>query len=332
MNKVKVFSDITIVTPVYNKYKYVLFYLKKITSLDIETLLISDGYDENLLREIKKYISNYRLENVRILEYQPHQGVAYAKSLGIKNVKTNTFVFCDDDDYFEDFILFYNEVKSVNSKEIIFFTMPEVVAFNESFLKKQYDRSSFHNTKGCELLEYIVRTGEMHALCAGSCFRTSEVISLLPEPFFQVSEDFVLLTRLCAYYPHRKIYVTKHGRYMRRIHSQSLSNPSQITPEKMLMHIVSLTVGGYYLEKMGRIDRAEFIRILLNRGKLLQGIYGFGLQTAALVGGLLLDRPPDPKAAEAVHALNYLRAHRDVLPPELMAMLSDAGKSMLMAS
>lgn len=61
--------------------------------MDIETLLISDGYDENLLREIKKYISNYRLENVRILEYQPHQGVAYAKSLGIKNVKTNTFVF-----------------------------------------------------------------------------------------------------------------------------------------------------------------------------------------------------------------------------------------------
>jgi len=324
--------DTTIIMTVYDRYEYICWSIMNDKIGEFEVLLVADGSDEQVLNKIKECQTKYQVKNINLIAYYPNRGVSYAKSLGIKKVQTSYFMFCDDDDYIENFSAFYEEVKRVVLNNTLFLTIPEIVAFGKISEKVQYDRRLFHNKTGYELLDYIVRTGEIHALCAGTCFRTADVLPLLPEPFFRVSEDFVLLARLCARYPERRIYVANSGRYMRRIHSQSLSNPSQITPEKMLMHIVSLTVGGYYLEKMGRIDRAEFIRILLNRGKLLQGIYGFGLQTAALVGGLLLDRPPDPKAAEAVHALNYLRAHRDVLPPELMAMLSDAGKSMLMAS
>lgn len=325
-------TDITVVMTVYDRHEYICWSIMNNKIGEFEVLLVADGSDEQVLSKIKECQTKYQVKNINLIAYYPNRGVSYAKSLGIKKVRTPYFMFCDDDDYIEKFSAFYEEAKGVVSNNTLFVPIPEIVAFGKMPEKIQYDRRVFHNKTGCELLEYIVRTGEIHTLCAGTCFRTADVLPLLPEPFFRVSEDFVLLARLCARYPERRIYVANSGRYMRRIHSQSLSNPSQITPEKMLMHIVSLVVGGYYLEKMGRSNRAEFVRILLNRGKLLQRIYGFGLQTAALVGGLLLDRPFDPRAAEAVHALNYLRAHRDVLPPELMAMLSDVGKSMLMAS
>ncbi|WP_397547208.1 glycosyltransferase [Rhodothermus marinus] len=322
-------NDITVVIPICDRIEYFVDYLLANKWYNVRINLIYDGSGRSALLKLIEVISVF--DNIKLLSSeQAYGGVARAISIGVKNVETNFFMLCGDDDYFVDYFSFVDEI--LYDENALFYVMPNVFSFSNSYEKNQYDRRIFHRKMGYELLDYIVRTGEIHVLCAGTCFRTADVLPLLPEPFFRVSEDFVLLARLCARYPERRIYVANSGRYMRRIHSQSLSNPSQITPEKMLMHIVSLTVGGYYLEKMGRIDRAEFIRILLNRGKLLQGIYGFGLQTAALVGGLLLDRPPDPKAAEAVHALNYLRAHRDVLPPELMAMLSDAGKSMLMAS
>jgi len=330
--KKMVFDNLTVLIPTHNRINFFLEYLESGKWDGVRIYLVCDGCSDEVIERLNVETKIYK--NVTIFNEQPNCGVAGAIRKGLQKVNTDYCMFCGDDDYYMDYYEFIKEAFSIikNFDDVLFVSMPEIIAFNEISEYIQYNRRMFHGMTGMQLLEYIVHTGEIHALIAGSIFKKDDIISILPDSFFKVSEDYVLLARLCASFPYRKIYVAKSGRKMRRIHKKSLSHPSQFGTDKMLIHIVSIVVGGYYLEKIGRINRAEFIRILLNRGKLLQRIYGFGLQTAALVGGLLLDRPPDPKAAEAVHALNYLRAHRDVLPPELMAMLSDAGKSMLMAS
>ncbi len=332
-NKPSTIADqVTVVIPTYNRRDF-LDSLDKGRWDTLRVLLICDGCNPSIVHEFMEETRDY--DNITVVDKRPNRGVAYAKSAGIQQVNTPYFMFCDDDDYYVDYHLFLDEVDRIREKDrhnILFATTPEMVILNEGGKDISYDRRIFHGKTGREVLKYIVHTGEIQGLCAGSLFRKNDVLPHLPEPFFRVSEDAMLLIRLCAHYPERTVYVSKRGRYMRRMHSQSLSSRHNYPLEKALMHIVSLVVAGYYATQLQIIPQATFIRLLLNRGKILQKIYGYGLKMTAFIGGLLLARSPEPRTEEAARALNFLKTHREMLPPEFNAMLSEAGQSMLAAA
>lgn len=322
-------QDLTVVIPTHNRSEYFLQYLEEGRWEGVRIHLVCDGCDPEVVQTLRSRTAGH---NVVIFDEQPNRGVAYAIGVGVRSVRTSHFMFCGDDDYYIDYTAFLKEASRIKQThdDVLFVTMPEIVAFGDNQAPRvQYDRRGFQGMTGRKLLEVLTYTGEMWALVAGSLFRTDEVIPVLPEPFFRVSEDFVLLARLCARYPDRLIYVAENGRRMRRIHPNSLSARVRFSPEKALMHLVAMCVAGFYMEQEQSINRAQLVRILLNRGKVLQQSYGLGLQTSAIVAGLLLDAPLQPETAEARQVLDYLKNHRDELPAEFIAMLSKTGRSTL---
>ncbi|GIV61740.1 MAG: hypothetical protein KatS3mg044_0606 [Rhodothermaceae bacterium] len=321
--------DLTVVIPTYNRSQYFLQYLEEGRWDGIRIHMVCDGCDPEVVKKLREETAGH---DVTLFEEYPNRGVAHAIGVGVRSVRTSHYMFCGDDDYNVDYTAFLEEAAQIQEAhdDVLFVTMPEIVAFGDGLTPRvQYDRRDFRGKTGRQLLEFLFRTGEMRALVAGSLFRTAEMVPLLPEPFFRVSEDFVLLARLCARHPDRRVYVTESGRRMRRIHAGSLSYRPHFSPEKALMNLVSMVVGGYYLEHAGVLHRAEVVRRLLNRGNVLQQSYGLGRQVAAVVAGLLLDTHLETTSNEARRTLDYLKDHRDELPPEFIAMLSGTGKATL---
>ncbi len=321
--------DLTVLIPTHNRSRYFLHYLQEGFWDDVHIHLICDGCDPSVVGELREKTAG---RPITVVDVQPHGGVAQAVRAGLEGVETNHFMFCGDDDFNVDYAGFLAEAAAVKGREtdVLFVTMPFIYGFTPHLeARPQYDRRAFHGKTGREVLTFLTRTGEMSALVAGSLFRTAEMKPLLAEPFFKVSEDFVLLARLCARYPERRVYVAERGRRMRLIHADSLSARPNYSREKALMNLVSMGVGGAYLMEMGVLDRPAMIRLLLDRGEVLQRGFGFGKQTAALVAGLLLPDPVVPHTEEAAAMLAYLQAHASGLPDEFLEALSSRGRRLV---
>ncbi|WP_456427600.1 sulfotransferase [Rhodocaloribacter sp.] len=321
--------DLTVVIPTYNRTEYFLQYLEEGRWDDVRIHMVCDGCAPEVVADPQ---ARTERRPVTIFDEQPNPGVAHAIGVGVRSVETSHYMFCGDDDYNVDYAAFLAEAAEIKRRhdDVLFVTMPEIHKFGaDQEAVPQYDRRPFHGWTGRKLLEYLVRTGEMRALVAGSLFRTAEMVPLLPEPFFRLSEDYVLLARLCARYPDRKVYVAESGRRMRRIHPRSLSARERFSPIVVLMNLVSMTLGGHYLREAGGFTMPELVRILLNRGQVFERKYGIGRQTSAVVAGLMLDRRIRAEQSEALEVFTHLRDHRDQLPPEFVAMLSEAGRAVL---
>jgi hypothetical protein len=207
-------------------------------------------------------------------------------------------------------------------RDILFITMPHVVAFNEALEHRmQYDRRQFEGMTGLELLGFLVHTGEMSVLTLGSVFRQGDLKGIEPEDFFRVSEDYVFLARLCARYPDRTLEVGGTGHYWRLMQQQSLSAREAYSLEKILMHLVSMFVAAYYLFKMGRLRTPLFQEILRRRGEVLKGSYGRGDLSARWLAALLNDSDAAAVGAEQERARAFLMEARAALPSEFRSLV-----------
>ncbi|QXD16009.1 sulfotransferase [Rhodocaloribacter litoris] len=320
--------DVTVVIPTFNRPEYFSRHVEAGLWNKVSLTLVDDGSSPEIAGQLNIIANKHGFE---IHRHDNNQGVAAALGTGVINAKTTFFVRVDDDDYLDDRDVFLCEALDVwNAKsDAVMVMVPEMYAIIDSDVRLQYNRRSIHGKKGIEVLTRMILTGEMQVFGAGAVFRRDDVVSVLPEPFFKFAEDFMLIVRLCARYPDRRVYVTETGRYMRRIHAGSLSYRQHFSSEKALMHLVAMVVGGFYLEHAGVLNRAQLVRILLNRGNVLQQSYGLGRQVAAVVAGLLIETDLCPATGEAHQVLDYLKVHRDELPPEFVAMLSETGAAML---
>lgn len=90
---------LSIIVPVYNAEQYIM---KGISSLlnqtlnELEILCIDDGSSDNSLKILKKLQTQYPYKI--LVFHQEHQGVYYARSLGIKKAKGKYIGFMDIDD------------------------------------------------------------------------------------------------------------------------------------------------------------------------------------------------------------------------------------------
>ncbi len=304
--------------PLYDRLQYVQHYIGEGLWDGLPLQIVCDGTDAALRARLDELVAER--PEIAIHHYPENRGVAAARGAGIAAVSTPYLAFCDDDDFIAQGGDFLDEVAALMDDETtLFAAMPEVHAFNESLRTGlQYDRREFHGVTGRELLRFLVATGEMRVLTLGAAFRPADLRGLEPEPFFKVSEDYTLLARLCARHPERRVRITDTGRYMRLIQAGSLSSRQSYSIEKIVMHLVSMCVGAFYLIECGELSLPAFRSVLSQRGDVLQNAYTRGSAAANAVAGLLAGQDPDTGTDEAARTVRFLEANRDGLPPEFL--------------
>ncbi len=312
-------EDVTVVMPFYDRIKYLQHYMDEGLWQGLRLKLVADGPAQDMLQHLQQLTEAH--QHVDILSYVDNKGPAFARSTGIKTTETACLTFCDDDDFMTDASAFLSRSSQrlAQHKNVLFTTMPAVVAFNEQLAHRlQYDRKQFHGKTGRELLTFLVKTGEMRALGVGSVFRTDDIKGIYPDAFFKVSEDYTFLARLCARYPDRKVFVEERGMYMRLIQKNSLSAKSGYALDKIVMHLVSMFVGAYYLFRMGQLRTAIFQNILRNRGAVLQQSYGKGQEAANMMASLLDGSRKPQLVGEQKMAFDFLQNMKRILPEEFL--------------
>lgn len=279
----KSIDDMTMIIPTYNRAQLLRDDIKKGYKLGEQKKVIIDDCSDNLNKEILDNLMDERISGLqKIIHHKVNNGVAETYRTGINAIKTKYTIFSGDD----DIILSYdynrfkgNLVLMDNNYDII---VPRYVynlkADNE--LSLGYDRSQFNNIKNEELLRNIFLTGEMYAFNAGAIYKTDNLRNTLPEKIFRVSEDYIMLTRVLSKGVNNKIKVTENYLYVRRVSPNTLSKGMNV--EKISLNIISMLVSGYYCLKYNLVSPDECINAILMRGKLLQDLYGYGMEFSSL--------------------------------------------------
>ncbi|MEM8488213.1 MAG: glycosyltransferase family 2 protein [Bacteroidota bacterium] len=312
-------EDVTVVMPFYNRIKFLQHYIAEGFWDGLKLQLVCDGPAQAMLSDLHTLVAPH--EHIHVHSYEVNQGPGYARATGIARAETPGVVFCDDDDFMTDGAAFLTRSSQRLNlhPDVLFTAMPDVAAFNEQLAHRiQYDRRQFHGKTGRELLTFLVKTGEMRLLGLGSVFRTSDINGIYPETFFKVSEDYTFLARLCAKYPDRKVYVEERGMYMRLIQQNSLSSKASYSLDKIVMHLVSMFVGAYYLFKMGMLRTAIFQQILRNRGDVLLQSYSKGKEAADMMAALLDGSRKTQLSGEQKAAFDFLQSKKHLLPEEFL--------------
>ncbi len=314
-----VVEDVTVIMPFYDRLQYLKHYLDEGFWNGLKVQLVCDGSEPMMLEHVEGLLASQG--HMALYSYEQNRGPAFARTTGINLAQTECITFCDDDDFLSDAPPFLNKStrRLHTNSDVLFTAMPLVYAFNESLNHRlQYDRTSFHGKTGRELLMFLVKTGEMCVLTLGSVFRKNDIEGLYPETFFKVSEDYTFLVRLCAKYPDRKVHVEDKGFYMRLVAEGSLSSKASYSLEKIVMHLVSMFVGAYYLFKMGLLRTPVFQHILRERGAVLQQSYGKGNDAAKMMAGLMEGKNGPFTNPEQNAAYKFLQAQKMLLPPEFL--------------
>jgi len=323
--------DVTVVMHTYNRPEFFEHYVKRGLWDGVPMLIVDDGSDEAVVQRLQQAA---HAAAGTVHHYYPNRGVAHATAEGIRRIPSDHFMLVGDDDFFVDYHAFAPEAAALlrEEEDTLLVTMPEVQYLHGTTgkLSTKYDRRDMAGLTGLDLLQHFVMEGELYVFQAGSMMRKADALDALAEPFFRVSEDFVLMARLFARFPERKVRVMEQGKYVRLVHDQSLSMRGQIRPENSLIHLVSMCVGAKYLIEQGRLTLDGFRDVLIARGKKLQDSYLFGEEAVHVLGDLLAGQPPNLNTPEAVCTASYYAAHLEALPPEFHALLSEEGRAFLM--
>jgi hypothetical protein len=315
-------DDVTVLMPFHDRLEYLRHYIREGFWDDVPIQVVCDGSPPSVLEDLYRTVGDR--PGIRVHAYPENLGVGHARAVGLRVIPSRWTVFCDDDDFMHDVPAFRDEARAAlrTEDQILFYAMPYVHAFTETLQHAlQYDRRAFQGKTGLDVLTHLVHTGEMQVLTLGSVFRTRDLQDIAPEPFFKVSEDYVLLARLCAKYPFRRVRLSNRGRYMRLRSTDSLSARSQYSLDKLLMHLVSMFVGAFYLIRLDRLTVPAFREILARRGEVLQKAYGRGRDAALLMSDLLRGVAYKQPTEEQRYTMAFLDAHRPQLPDEFRELL-----------
>ncbi len=320
--------DVTIVIPTYNRIEFFEQYAASGYWEGKSVLLVDDGSEAAVAAWIDDLAAIHGFE---VHHNEKNEGVAIAIGEGIRRAKTSRVVVVGDDDYCRDLDAFLREGAAIMHEhpDTLLVAMPFMYMLKGCHQQLLYDRNEFDGLTGWELLQMLVEEGEMRAMGAGVLFERKDLLDLLPESFFRMANDFAMLARLCAKYPDRKVRVASQGRYMRLIHDQSITAAKGYTPEKVVMHLVSVIVGAHYLLERGALTVPELCQLIVLQGKRLQTVYGVGGETAALFAALLEGRRVPCETPELVRAAIFMHEQRAAMPPEFHAVIPEAHTSWL---
>ncbi len=253
------------------------------------------------------------------------QGQVGRWETGLRHASSDGLVMLGDGDRIEGLASFLREADAYHHEapEALLITIPFVYLCQGEERRLQYDRRGWHGKTGRELLAKMVETGELGLLAAGTRFSVSDLGEALPDPVFDRAGELVLMARLCAKYPDRKIYVTGTGSYLRR---PPRPGEASFAAEDLALHLVSLSVGACYLMEEGAMELDAFLEMLRHRGAVLQQVYGVGEEGVRVFTALLEGRPLDAATPEADAVLRCLDTHWDALPEECRLLFGRAAQ------
>ncbi len=309
-------SKVTIVMHTYERLEFVEQDVADGRWEGLPLLIADDASSPEVqagLRDLAKRSS------ARFTAREKNGGAAEAARHGVENCGTPLFMLCGDDDYLSGFQAFSEAAQlELEDQSVLFVSMPEITFVIDGVPEsKQFDRLIFDGMTGRELLRELVFGGEMRALQAGTMMRTAEALPHFAGGLFRTSEDFVLLTRMCAAYPDRRIRVLEHGSYMRREHDASLSHPKNMSVERAVVNLLALMVGCRLLQRLSQVDDEVVLGLIRQRAQVLSTVYRCGLECADVVEALLAGREPDTTAQEAEEAFRFLLERMSEIPTEL---------------
>lgn len=276
IKNLKYLKDITMIMTTYNRSDVLLADLEKGYKFGlIPKFLVNDCSDAKNNATIKSISKKFGIQN--IIYHTENQGLAAAMSTCFKNCPSKYALSLDDDDMLfcideEQFITDMHQIK----KEDIAIVIPRYILnlHDNKTLTVQYDRKSFNNMLGKDVLQSFLLTGEMQAFHNGSIYDAQEMYSYSSEKFFRVSEDYVRLSRLFGNRCNKRVFVSESFVHVRRMNATSLSgNPDE---KKLALNLLSMLISGYYCLRNEILTITQVVAAILNRGKLLQNTYGFG--------------------------------------------------------
>lgn len=118
------YNSITLFVAAYNKQEYIYDVLVKIylatknVEIDHEIIVINDGSSDNTLQEIKRFINDYRLENLILKNNEINFGLAKNFSDAVE-MSTKTFIRLINGDDAEELDFHIKILKLVGEKDLI---------------------------------------------------------------------------------------------------------------------------------------------------------------------------------------------------------------------
>ncbi|MBM7649367.1 glycosyltransferase involved in cell wall biosynthesis [Bacillus ectoiniformans] len=311
----KSIENLTLFLPTYNRTKIVISDIEKGHKLGNQKKIIVDDFSEESNQEILK--SFFRSNSIKGIFHQQNYGVAKTFHTAFNNIETKLTQFSGDDDliFCFDTNRFIDSIEKVGVDYSLVVPRYIVNLDENGDLKISYDRSNFNYINSLSLLKHFAITGEMSAFIAGTVCLTEIMKESVPDPIFKVSEDFVALVRYLSKNPQRKIKVSDSYVYIRRVSKNTLSGTQNI--EKLLLHILSLMISGYYCLSMELIGKEEFLDAIRKRCSLLNTIYSFGNKFTHTIFGYLLKTIDLDQFIQLLNSNYNLEILKDEIPMEI---------------
>ena len=149
---------VSVIVPVYNSGKYLKKCLNSLvnqTLKSIEIIIIDDGSTDKSRKIIAWYKSQY--PNIIKVILCSHNGVAYARNLGIKEAQGEYIKFVDADDYLNinTLELMYNAAKEHDVDIVV-----SPYKMSLGFIKFK-DKCNFHKIKTSTLIDVKTETNNI---------------------------------------------------------------------------------------------------------------------------------------------------------------------------
>jgi glycosyltransferase involved in cell wall biosynthesis len=149
----------SVLVPLFNKEKYILYTIKSILSqkyLHYEIILIDDGSTDNSVNLIQNNINDSRLKIIKI----NNGGVSNARNIGILYAKYDWICFLDADDFWDENYL-SNAFEQINIDKNI-----EVIAYN---YYKYYNSTR-------KIIAFNHKSGYINSYLSFNCMTSSSVV------------------------------------------------------------------------------------------------------------------------------------------------------------
>lgn len=113
----------SIITPMYNSFGKMNDYFKSLenqTEHNFEVIIIDDCSTNDSYKKVCQYVNNSRL-NIRVLRVEKNVGSGNARNLGIKYARGDWILFIDSDDYVDNKLFEYLNLKCNEKNDIVLF-------------------------------------------------------------------------------------------------------------------------------------------------------------------------------------------------------------------
>lgn len=345
-------SDLTVMIPCYDHVRQLKDDLDRGFKLGRQRKIIVDDRsddDDTWLDIIEK---NKDIYNACIVRRGTDEGTVQTKWRGFNNIETKLTAFVDDG----DMLLCLDKEKALQDigqlydRAVLLIPRYDINYDGKEF-SAGYDRDAYDGLKSLEVLRMIVSSGETMDLLSGGAAGLTEELKkhaqgkefYIPQGRkFNVSEDFVILSRLLAANPEKEIRTAGSLVHVRRISSTSwnkslacsksdeemaLSYDKLSTRDRSLIQqqialsLIAHAIGCYHCLQNGIAEMAEVIDWMKERARTMQKSYKFGVNFEIELIDYLNGRVSEEAFVHLLklHGIN-LEESLDELAPELKKM------------